>query len=197
MSSEQTVATLNEVRRVRRSTRDLLDASWFPFLLWGSLALASAPFTQIGSDGEAIGAYWTAASLIGLASTALYYRRRELSLGLMDRNEALYIGVTIAMVTGAMLVGALAGGDFSGVGPTFPIAAGLVVFGVMKRAPLVIVSGAALATLATTVLIADSAQPALIVAIGEGAILIATGLIALSRSRGATGRGATALSRPI
>lgn len=194
MTAEHDVRTLNEVERVRRTTRSLLDASWFTFLLWGSLVLASAPFTQIGHDGAAIGIYWTAASLVGLISTSLYYRHRELSLGLVDRNEFLYVGISIAMVIGAMLVGALAGGDFSAVGPSFPIAVGLIVFGAMKRSPLILASGAALAAFAITVLIANPVQAALIAAIGEGAILIGTGLIALYRSGGITGRGTTALA---
>ncbi len=185
--------TLLEVERVRRSTRELLDVSWFPFLLWGSLVMVSAPFTQIG-DGAAIAIYWILVSLVAVPVHSRYYRRREISLGVFHRNAHAYLAIIAGMVIGAMLIGALANGILADVGAVYPIALGLLGIGLLNRSALFAATAIALAAVATGLLIAAPQDAALYAALGEGAIMVLAGGFAFvgDRSRGLAGRGESA-----
>lgn len=183
MSETDASQTLQDVERIRSSARELLDVSWFPFLLWGSLVMTSAVFTQIGDGDAAIALYWMIAAPSGVVATALYYHRRESAIGLFDRREPLYIATAVAMVIGAMLAGALGEGTFAEVGPVYPIAAGLLVFAAINRSVLVAVTAIALAAAATILLITEPDEAALYAALSEGAIMLGAGAVALTGAR--------------
>lgn len=189
MSETNASEALEDVERIRSSTRELLDVTWFPFVLWGSLVLISAAFTQIGDGDAAIAIYWMLAAPIGVAATAVYYHRRESAIGLFDRNEPLYIAIAVTMVIGAMLAGALGEGTFAEVGPVYPIAAGLLAFATINRSALVAVTAFGLAAAATVLLITSPEDASLYAALSQGAIMLIAGAIA--RSAGSSGAAVT------
>lgn len=178
---DEAAQTLRDLEALKRSTRGLLDGAWFPLLLWGALILGSAPFTQIG-DGEPSGIYWALAAPAGLAATAWFFRSRELALGLVARNGPAYVALAVALTLAAFVLGAAGdGGMLSAVGPAYALAAGLLGFALLGRSLLTAVVGVAIAAVATAVLIADPAEPALLSALGQGAVAIVAGLVALAR----------------
>jgi hypothetical protein len=186
---DEAAQTLRDLEALKRSTRELLDGAWFPLLLWGALILGSAPFTQIG-DGEPSGIYWALAAPAGLAATVWFFRSRELALGLAARNGPAYVALAVALTVAAFALGAAGeGGMLSAVGPAYALAAGLLGFALLARSPLTAVVGAAIAAVATAVLIADPAEPTLVSALGQAAVAIVAGLVAMAR-RGARRVGA-------
>jgi hypothetical protein len=195
MARSETVQTLHEVEAVRRSTRELLDAAWFPFLVWGVIVLGSAPFTQIGDGEPAIGIYWVAAAPAGLAISFWFFRSRELALGLVARNAPVYPAIAVAVAAGAFVLGAAGdGGMLSAVGPLYVVAAGLLGFAVLARSPLTATAAVAIAAVATVVLLVEPTEPAFVAALGQGAVAIIAGLVALARRR--PPRLGGALNRP-
>lgn len=183
MPDGTTAATmLDEVERVRERTRERLDPGWVPYLVFGALTMLSAPFTQIGADG-AEGIYWLVAAPVGLAITWLFYRRHELQIGLVDRQEYLLAGIVAAMVLGATLVGWLAPEPFSEAGWMLPIGAGLLAIGALEWSE--VDAGVGLGMLITGVGLqaVDPAQPAAWAAVLGGAILLAGGLVLRIRGR--------------
>jgi len=184
MAHADAATTLRELETVRQKARGSLNASWLAFLIWGTIVLASAPFTQIG-DGAAVGVYWMLATPLGLLITWRAYRSYELRIGLVDRNERLYAAIIATMVVAAFVLGAAGqGGMLSAVGPLIAIGVGLVALGVVKaRDLLVAFAGDAMIVLGIVIAVADPDDPALLAALGQGAITILAGLIALERQR--------------
>jgi hypothetical protein len=182
VDSGTAAATLSEVERVRGETRERLDPGWVPYLVFGVLTMLSAPFTQIG-EGGAEGIFWLVAGPVGLAITWLFYRRHELQVGLMDRQEYLLAGIVAAMVLGAILVGWDAPEEFSEAGWMFPIGAGLVAIGALESSAVDAGIGMALLVAAAALQALDPAQPAAWAAVLGGAILLAGGLVLRARGR--------------
>lgn len=176
MNESATAASvLSEVERVRGRTRETLDAGWLPYFVFGALTMLSAPFTQVG-DGGAEGLYWLAAGPVGLAITWLYYRRHELEIGLVDRQEYLLAGIVATMVLGAIAVGWATAGDFSEAGWIFPIGAGLLAIGALESSPLDAAIGVALLMVAGALIAIEPAEPGTWAALLAGTILLAGGL---------------------
>lgn len=181
MTDGTTAATmLNEVERVRGTTRQSLNPGWLPYLVFGALTLLSAPFTQIGSGGSE-GIYWLVAGPLGLAIAWRYYRAHELRVGLIDRQEYLLAGIVAAMVVGAILVGWFASDRISEVGWMFPIGAGLLAVGVLESSRPDAGVGIGMLVVAGLLVALEPAQPDTWAAVLGGAILLA-GAVA-SRAR--------------
>lgn len=176
MVDADTLRTLGEVERLRERTRYAVEWGWIPFLIFGAVVLLSVPFALI-DDGSALGIYWLFAGPLGVVATLYAIRSLEVRTGVFERNEYLYAVVIAAMVAGATLVGWTAEGIGSEVGHTFPIGAGLLVIAVIDRSALVAWTGAAIIALGAVLLTAEPANARAWVALGEGAILIAAGLI--------------------
>ncbi len=184
MANAEAARTLQEVTAVRAVTRRKLNASWLAFLIWGSIVLGSAPFTQLG-DGAAVGIYWALASPIGLLVTWRAYHAYELRLGFFDSNEWIYGVIVGAMVVAAFVLGAAGeGGTLSAVGPLVAIGAGLVLLGLVKSLdPIVGFAGDAMIALGIVLVVAEPGEPALIAALGQAAILLAAGAFTWHRDR--------------
>ncbi|MFY9265369.1 MAG: hypothetical protein WAO61_08085 [Solirubrobacterales bacterium] len=183
MTDTDAAATLREIERVKRSTHALLDATWFPLLLWGSIVAASAPFTQLGDD-NAVGFYWFLAGPAGTAASFLFFRDRELDLGLVDRHKVVYIALAAAIAIGSMSLGIAGDGAMlSAVGPVYVVAAGLAGFSWLERSSLLAVTALAMAAAGTGVLAIDPGERNLLAALVEGAVLIVAGVVALRRRK--------------
>jgi hypothetical protein len=188
--------TLHEVEMVRDRTRSSLVAGWIPFLVFGVATLLSAVFARV-DDGQALGTYWLIAGPLGVAITLLGFRRLEVRTGVFDRNEYFYATVIVLMVGGATLIGFTAENLASDVGPLFPVGAGLLVIGAFDRSMLVTGTGALIVVLGLGLAVIGPAYADMWAAIGEGAILIAAGLMTrptrpsdrVGIAGGAVGRG--------
>jgi hypothetical protein len=190
MDPAEAKGVLGTVEGVQSSTRAALKPSWLPYLVFGALTVASAPMTQV-DDGAANGIYWLVAGPIGLAITWRYYRRHEIAIGALDRNEFLYAGIVAAMVLGAIAVGWLASDSFSEAGWALPIGAGILTFGVLERGVIEVAAGSAVLAFAGAVIAIDPSEAVLISALGTGAILLAAGVASLPR------HGTTGTSRSV
>ncbi len=175
---------LQEVSAARELTRGVLNASWLALLIWGVIVLASAPFTQIG-DGEAVAFYWLVATPLGFLITGRAYRSFELKMGVEDRYEMVYTAIIAAMVIVAVATGVAGqGGMLSAVGPLFAIGLGFIAIASVRSFDVLVgLTGGAMIALGVVLMILEPDEPGLIAALGQGAILIASGAIAYSRRR--------------
>ncbi len=183
MTDGATAATmLDEVERVQGETREKLDPGWLPYLLFGVLTMLSAVFTQIG-DGGREGVYWLVAGPIGLIVTWRYYRKHELEIGLLDRQEYVLAGIVAAMFVGAIVIGWVGPDEFSEAGWIFPIGAGLLAVGVYAESPLDGWVGIALLVLGGLLVALEPSEPAVWAAVLTGAVLLAAAAAVRARWR--------------
>lgn len=180
MRQEDAVDLLDQVARVRRSTRLSVGALWFPLVLFGFLSLVSGAVSwRVGAD--ALGAYWLVAAPIGSVATSLFYRRRERRVGLeMPAGPALLAVAVIilgAFGTGA-LGGALGAETLSAVGPPLFVSIGYLMFARLERSLLLggVAAGLAVTALAVAVAGMAAAEAATLLAVVYGVTLMLTGL---------------------
>lgn len=184
--------TLRRVADVRQGTRRLINAAWFPMLLWGSIVLVSAPITL--APDWAIGVYWLLAAPAGLLLTFRYFRRRALEHGLGTRNWRVYRGLGVAIAVACAALGAAGSEIVSAVGPMYAVALGVLGFAALSRVALYAWAALALIGAATLIVVADPADPILVAALAEGVLLLAAGLAALIGDRQGVGAGTSATS---
>jgi hypothetical protein len=177
------IENLNSIEGARSRTRTMLDDGWFALVVWGVIVLASAPFTQL-AGGDAVGFYWMAAGALGIFVTFRYFRARELEIGLVSRHKSAYIVLALSMAIGSMALGIAGGGGMlSAYGPVLVIAAGLAAFAALDRSLLLACSASLMALLGIAILAGEPERATLWAAVGEGAILLITGLAAMRRTQ--------------
>jgi hypothetical protein len=183
MGTRDAAQTLRRVEQVRRSTRSALDNAWLPFVVFGLITMGSAAFTGVW-QGAGVGVWWVIAGPLGLAFTWRYYREREIRVGLFDRREHVYAGMTAGIFAAAFALGAAGRGDLlSDVGPTFAVGTGLLGLAVFDRKPIIGACGAAELGLAIAVTLTKPAHSGPLMALAGGAILVVSGLLLRSRTR--------------
>ena len=179
--------TLRHVDHVRHDTRRLMNAAWFPMLLWGAIVLASAPIALASDTASVI--YWIVAAPAGLLLTIAFFRRRSSEHGLIPRYRKAYpaVGVGIALASGVL--GGAGGETVSAVGPLYAVAAGMLVLAALGRVPLFAGASLALIVAATSIVVADPRDPHVVAALVEGTLLAGSGLAILIGERLHRGRG--------
>lgn len=183
-------ATLHEVDDVRQETRRLVNAAWFPLLLWGTIVLASAPAILAG--GAVIAFYWLVAAPAGLLLTARFFRRRSFEHGLASRHWRIYRGLGVAIAVVCFALGAAGSEIVSAVGPMYAVGVGVLVFAALSRVASYAFAAAVLIVAATLILVGDPGDPALAAALVEGGVLLAAGLAVLLSGGLRTSPGADA-----
>ncbi len=185
-SLAQAEELLDEVTRVRRTTRSALHGLWFPLVLFGVLSCVSAVVSwRLG--GDSLGVYWAVAAPLGSGLTGLFYHRQEQRVGLEVPVRRWLPGVVIILVgafSTGLLGGALGAEMVSAVGPPLFVSLGYLFFARMERSvPLAIVA-AALAALAMALAFSGGSADLLatVLAAAYGIAFVGTGL-ALRRQR--------------
>jgi hypothetical protein len=187
VNQTDTRSTLESIEGLRDRTHRLAHPSWLPLFVFGLLVLGAVPFALAGDSGWD-GYYWLAAGPLGGIIAWRLVAHRGVSIGLIDRRAGTYAAIVAVMVAGALVVGwAGADSDFSNAGTAYPIAAGMAAIAVIARVAVIGAAAAGIAAWATAVLIADPAEIAAWTYAGEGAILIAAGLLTLVRAHAAGG----------
>jgi|ERR1700686_2415877 len=165
-----------------RRTRSILAANSFPMILFGVLALASAPVAEAWS-WPAIAVLWIVGAPLASVATGLWYRSRELELG-VAANARPFIATAVCIVVGATALGiAGRGGVLSYAGPLFVIGLGYLIFARLERS--VPVAGLAACVLVIAIALAllrpSHGYTIGVVVFGVGSVLL--GLISLVRER--------------
>jgi hypothetical protein len=173
-SSRDAADVLRHVESVQRQTRSLLQAFWFPLVVFGALTLASAVVQWVWS-GPAVGIYWAVAGLAGGIAVSLYYRSRELRLGL-STPAAPYILTAAGMMAGAFVLPAVTSGDVQQVVSTFAVAAGYLVFAWLDRSRTLAGLAAVMAVVPVLVLVSGVDHPGAVNAAAVGALTLGAGL---------------------
>ncbi len=173
-SPQDAAGVLQHVESVRHQTRSLLQAFWFPLVVFGALTLASA-LVQWVWPGPAVGAYWAVAGLLGGAAVGLYYHFRELRLGLSN-PAAPYVLTAIGLMVGAFVLPAITSGDLQQVASTFAVAAGYLVFAWLERSRTLAGLAAAMVVVPVLVLVSGVDHPGAVNAAAVGAITLAVGV---------------------
>lgn len=165
-----------------RRTRSILAANSFPMILFGVLALASAPVAEAWS-WPAIAVLWLVGAPLASVATGLWYRSRELEHGIAA-NAWPFIATAAGIVVGATALGiAGRGGALSYAGPLFVIGLGYLVFARLERSVLVAAMAIGVLVSATALALVRPAHAYTVgVAIfGLGSVLI--GVVSLVRER--------------
>lgn len=170
----QPAVLLGEVVGLRASTRSVLQHFWFPLVLFGVLTLVTAPYSAV-VDGAGIAVYWAVAGPAGGIATALYYRRRELQLG-VGRPAWPYAVVATTLVAGTFLLPAFVGGDAQEVVSVYAVAAGYLGFAYLERSVGLLGLATFLAVVPTVVLAADVGAAYAVTATVTGMATTGTGL---------------------
>src|SRR6202165_5429599 len=115
-----------------RRTHSILAANSFPMILFGLLALASAPVAEAWS-WPAIAVLWLFGAPLASVATGLWYRSRELEHG-VAANAWPFIVTAVFIMVGATGLGiAGRGGPLSYAGPLVIIGIGYLVFAWLER----------------------------------------------------------------
>ncbi|HVF14555.1 MAG TPA: hypothetical protein VM942_08145 [Acidimicrobiales bacterium] len=174
-SSPQDAAdVLQHVESVRHQTRSLLQAFWFPLVVFGALTLASALVQWVWA-GPVVGLYWAVAGVLGGLVVGLYYRSRELRLGLTT-SATPYMLTAVGLMAGAFLLPAITSGDLQQVSSTFAVAAGYLVFAGLDRSRTL--AGLAVVMVIVPILVLASGvdHPGAVNAAAVGALTLAVGV---------------------
>ncbi len=169
-----------------RRTRSILAANSFPMILFGVLALASAPVAEVWS-WPAIAVLWLVGAPLASVATGLWYRSRELEQG-VAANASPFIATAVCIVIGATALGiAGRGGPLSYAGPLFVIGFGYLVFARLERsAPVAAMAvGVLVSAIALALLRPAHAYTVGIVIFGVGSVLL--GVVSLVRERRISG----------
>jgi hypothetical protein len=180
-SPDDLEVTLRTVEAVQRHTRAAVHPAWFPLVVFGVLALASAPFCAIGG-GLGVGVFWLVAGPAGGVATSLYYRRREQVLGAGVRGGP-YWAVAAGIFVAAWLTGASGSERVETAGPMLAVALGYLAFARLEKNPQIAVVAAVLAVVAVVVGITGIAHGCVVLSLTFGLAFTSTGLV-LRRSAG-------------
>ena len=173
-SSPQDAAdVLDHVESLERRTRSLLQAFWFPLVVFGALTMASAVVQWVW-PGPAVGVYWAAAGLLGGAAVGRYYHARELRLGLSTPATPSLL-TAAGLVAGAFLLPAITNGDLQQVVSTFAVAAGYLVFACLDRSRTLAGLAVVMAVVPVLVLASGVDHPGAVNAAAVGAVTLVTG----------------------
>lgn len=187
MRAEQVPAeeSISELDRIRSQARSSASVMWFPLLLFGALSVASA-LVMARFGGSALGPYWAVAGPVGGVATGIAAARRGRRVG-AEVPAGPYVAVAALILVGASLAGwagdALGERVVSAAGPPLVVSAGYLLFARIERSRPLAWTAAGLAAL-TVALLATGIGPeplAAILAMGYGAVFIATGLVLWGR----------------
>lgn len=98
-ASSDPAATLAEVDRIRKRTRNALASSWYAMVVVGAAALGAAAIAAIALRW--LGVYWLAAFTVCWVATAHYYRARALRTGVGGDGRvyaAIWFGFLVALI---------------------------------------------------------------------------------------------------
>jgi hypothetical protein len=182
MQTSETDQLLGATRAASRRTRSILAANSFPMILFGLLALGSAPVVEVW-PGPAVVVWWLVGAPLASVATALWYRRREMEHG-VAANAWPFIATAIGIIVGATALGILGRDSALGfAGPLFVIGAGYLVFARLERSvPVAAMAiGVLVCAIALAVLKPAHAYTIGVVIFGVGSVLI--GLVSLARER--------------
>ncbi len=172
---QDAIDVLRQVEAVERRTRSLMQAFWFPLVVFGALTLASAP-VQWATSGAAIAVFWALAGPLGGAAVGWYYRSRELRVGLTV-SPTPYIITAVGILAGTFALPMFTTGDLQEVVSVFAVAAGYLVFAVLDRSRVLAGLAAFIAAVPVLVLQSGTDEPGAITAAVIGAVVLATGLV--------------------
>jgi hypothetical protein len=175
-SSPQDAAdVLRHVESVRRQTRDLLRAFWFPLVVFGVITLVSAS-VQWAWPGPAVGLFWAVTAPVGGMVVGRFYRTRELRLGLSNPPRP-YILTAAGIFVGAFVLPIVTHGDLQEVVSTFAVAAGYLAFAWLERTGWLVALALLMAAVPVVVLVTGVGHPGAVTAAATGGALVATGLL--------------------
>jgi hypothetical protein len=175
MDHAEAVSTLDEVARVRRSTRRAVHPVWFSNVVAGAFFSGSAAVMALDA-GEGVSlAYWIGAGLLGLALIVRHAVRAERELGVESKPADPTLGILAAIVAAAILLD----GDVV----MFVAAAGTLAVGLLLRDRLEIAAGLAIAAVGAAILAVDPGEPWLWGNLGLGLALLAAGLAGARSAR--------------
>lgn len=173
-SPQDAVDVLQQVESLRRQASTVLRAFWFPLVVFGTLTLASAP-VQWAWRGPAIAAYWAVAGPLGGLAIGLYYRARELRVGL-SRSATPYVLTAVGILAGAFLLPGFTSGDLQEVVSTFAVAAGYLVLAWFDRSRILALLGVMMGAVPALVLMSGVDRPGAVNAAVVGTITLLTGV---------------------
>jgi hypothetical protein len=132
MQASESDQLLGATRAAGRRTRSILAANSFPMILFGLLALGSAPVAEAW-PGPAVLVWWLVGSPLASLATAFWYRSREMQHG-VAANAWPFIATAIGIIVGATALGFLGrDGALGYAGPLFVIGVGYLVFARLER----------------------------------------------------------------
>ncbi len=172
----EATAQLDAIAAGRSASKRLAGYVWFPLLL-GGIANIAAPSVYALIGGPAAPAwYWSVAGpVIGIAC-AFFYNSRPVQLP--HRIGLTVVGVAIAMLVGALVLG-ISLGDSSGGAPLLAVAAGLGAFAGLYRSVHVGVVAASHFVGALVMFADTSGRTTAVVFLCVGAVSCVTALAAL------------------
>jgi hypothetical protein len=182
MQASESDRLLGTTREAGRRTRSILAANSFPMILFGALALGSAPVAEVW-PGPAVAVWWLVGAPLASVATGLWYRGRELEHG-VAANAWPFIATAIGIIVGATALGILGRESaLSYAGPLFVIGLGYLVFARLERsvAAAVLAIGVLVSAIALALLRPSHAYTIGVVIFGVGSVL--TGVMSLVRER--------------
>jgi hypothetical protein len=186
MQTSEADRLLRTTQAAGQRTRSILAANSFPLILFGVLALASAPVAEAWS-WPAIAVLWLVGAPLASVATGLWYRSRELEHGVAAVAWP-FIATAVSIVVGATALGiAGRGSALSYAGPLFVIGLGYLVFARLERsAPVAGLGvGVLVSALALVLLRPPHAYTIGVLVFGIGSVLL--GVMSLVRERSIDG----------
>jgi hypothetical protein len=180
MATGDAERTLRELDRVRHATRRTLHRQWFANLVVGVFFLGATLAAAVASGPALPIAYWAVGVPLGLALIVAVEARREQAIGAEARTGDPALGILAAIVAGVIAANQL---TESPVAWALPVAVGWLAIGGVYRDGLMTAAGAALAVIATALLVADPAGAWAWSQLAMALLLVAAGLAGRAAER--------------
>jgi hypothetical protein len=137
-SPRQAAAVLDELDRLRRTTRRSAGAPWYPLVYFGLVTTISAPVVAL-AGAASLAPLWVVGGVLGLLLMRRHQERRSRSRGVTGRRFGGWaIGLTmfVGCVAAGVVVGTTAGPDGGVLAPIVVVAVGYLALGWLRRDPL-------------------------------------------------------------
>lgn len=172
--------TLVTIDRVRHGTRRAMNPIWFSNVVVGAFFLGAALLAAADAASPVMLAYWVAGWAVALAVIVRHYMRIERALGVESRAWDAPGAIVLTMIGGIVAANVLTD---SAAAPLHVAAAGTVALGVLLHDRIEVAAGAAIAAVASALLLADPERPGGWAALGLAVVLVLAGLAGRARDR--------------
>jgi K+ transporter len=182
MEPSEAERTIVDVERVRHGTRQALNPIWYPNIAFGLFFAGTAIVALLDMNATVASAYWVLGGLLVISLVVRHYARVERALGVESPMVDASTFILLALVAGVVLANVLTEGDANAYAPLYVGAAATIAMGLVLDDRIELAAGAAIALVATGIVVLSPTDPGIWGNLGLGLALLVAGLVGRERA---------------